>query len=153
LPDGTVSSDPKRIPPWMMSVDGMEIVMATNHMGHFGIWRDLQPIVEATAKAHGHATIVHVSSQAAMLASSLHPGVPTTLEEILSADRYHPGIYLTCCSFWYSSLGYYPFTFSLTCLYHLIPPTLTQGSTRTLNPSWPTCSSAILSRGRWRRKR
>jgi NAD(P)-dependent dehydrogenase (short-subunit alcohol dehydrogenase family) len=58
--------------------DGIETVFATNHLGHFKLYKDVAHLIEATAKSHGFATVTVVSS-----ASHFQPppvGVYLTLE-------------------------------------------------------------------------
>lgn len=50
--------------PEQLSEDGVELVFATNHLGHFKMYKDLRPLIEETSTKHGHATVVHVSSSA-----------------------------------------------------------------------------------------
>jgi NAD(P)-dependent dehydrogenase (short-subunit alcohol dehydrogenase family) len=46
------------------SVDNIELVFATNHVGHFKLYKDLSGIMEATAAEQGIATVTVISSAA-----------------------------------------------------------------------------------------
>lgn len=48
--------------PPALSADGYEIQFATNHLGHTLLIRRLLPILEATAKSHGDARIINLTS-------------------------------------------------------------------------------------------
>ena len=47
-----------------LSEDGLELLVATNHMGHFQLYDLIHDIIESTAEKQGVATIVSVSSSA-----------------------------------------------------------------------------------------
>ncbi|KAI9358005.1 hypothetical protein DFJ73DRAFT_820179 [Zopfochytrium polystomum] len=54
-----------------LSKDGIELQMASNHLGHFYLTNLLLPIIEETAKKNGSARIVNVSSTGHVAARSL----------------------------------------------------------------------------------
>ncbi|KAK5107760.1 hypothetical protein LTR62_000684 [Meristemomyces frigidus] len=45
-----------------VSVDGYEIQMATNHLGHAMLIRRLMPLLKSTAKQYGEARVVNLTS-------------------------------------------------------------------------------------------
>lgn len=68
-----------------LSIDGIEMVFATNHLGHFKLYKDLAGLLETTAKMHGHARVVHVSSVAHFKAPPI--GVHTNLEDLNTKNQ------------------------------------------------------------------
>ena len=65
-----------------LSVDGIETIVATNHLGHFKMYKDLCKVIESTAEKYGVAILVHVSSAAQFSASADYEGIPATVEEL-----------------------------------------------------------------------
>ena len=48
-----------------MSVDDIELIFATNHVGHFKLYKELSPLLASTAEKHSSVgTVVVVSSVA-----------------------------------------------------------------------------------------
>ncbi|KAI9749564.1 MAG: hypothetical protein M4579_006826 [Chaenotheca gracillima] len=54
-----------------LSSDNWEKAFATNHLGHFAFITELLDLVESTAKSHGQARIVTVSSTAALMSPKI----------------------------------------------------------------------------------
>ena len=52
-----------------VSIDGYEMQMATNHLGHALLIRRMLPLLQSTAEKHGDARIINLSS----IAHNLHP--------------------------------------------------------------------------------
>ena len=48
--------------PFSLSKDGIELQLASNHVGHWYLTVLLQPIIEATARTSGSSRVVNVSS-------------------------------------------------------------------------------------------
>lgn len=44
--------------------DGYDVQMATNHLSHFLLTRDVMPLLEKAAERHGEARVVQMSSEA-----------------------------------------------------------------------------------------
>jgi len=55
------------------TVDGYDIQMQTNHLSHFLLCRELYPLLEKASELRGEARIVHHSSGARHMVSSLRP--------------------------------------------------------------------------------
>mmetsp|Transcript_4199 Transcript_4199/g.4912 ORF Transcript_4199/g.4912 Transcript_4199/m.4912 type:complete len:244 (-) Transcript_4199:57-788(-) len=74
------------VPPFSLTVDGIESQIAVNHFGHFLLAELMMPLLLKAAKKRGVATVVSVSSSASF--GSYPEGILPTLEEMNNKDRY-----------------------------------------------------------------
>ena len=72
----------------ILSEDGYEKLFATNHLGHFKMYKDLASLIERTAATYGVATISHVSSAAHYSPSHHFGGVFHSVEELNDNQSY-----------------------------------------------------------------
>jgi len=74
---------------FVMSADGFENIFASNHLGHFKLYLDLENLIEESSKKFGTVTISHVTSSQHFLATRLFHN----LDSVNNASNFDLGRY------------------------------------------------------------
>lgn len=72
--------------PFGLTEDKIEWQFGVNHLGHFAMWKGLEPLVEKAEKTRGQARVVSVSSMAHL--GSPKEGIKRSLKELNDEESY-----------------------------------------------------------------